>query len=66
MCLHNCIHDSKLHDEHFDKFDNDTYVQPPISFTGAHVQALVDDGTMGTTHEAIAMSLIPWYYSIHL
>ncbi|KAE8819507.1 putative nuclease HARBI1 [Hordeum vulgare] len=36
MCLHNFLRDSKLHDEHFDKFDNDAYVQPPLSFTGAN------------------------------
>jgi hypothetical protein len=59
MCLHNYIRDSKLRDEHFDKFDNDAYVQPPQPFTGANALPPEDDGTMNATREAIAVSLVP-------
>lgn len=59
MCLHNYIRDSKLRDEHFDKFDNDAYVQPPQPFTGANALPPEDDGTMAATREAIAVSLVP-------
>ena len=59
MCLHNYIRDSKLHDEHFDKFDNDAYVQPAQPFTGANALPPEDDGTMNATREAIAVSLVP-------
>uniref|UniRef100_A0A453ENW5 DDE Tnp4 domain-containing protein n=1 Tax=Aegilops tauschii subsp. strangulata TaxID=200361 RepID=A0A453ENW5_AEGTS len=60
MYLHNWIRDSKLRDEHFSKFDNDAYVQPPLPFTGANnIPPEDDDGTMNTTREAIAATLIP-------
>ena len=59
MCLHNWIRDSKLRDEHFDKFDNDAYVQPPLPFTGANALPPEDDGTMNAVREAIAASLVP-------
>ena len=59
MCLHNYIRDSNLHDEHFDKFDNDAYVHPPQPFTGAIALPPENDGTMAATREAIAVSLVP-------
>ena len=51
MCLHNWIRDSKLRDEHFDKFDNDAYVQPPLPFTGANALPPEDDGTMNAIRD---------------
>ena len=36
MCLHNCGCDSKLCHEHFDKLDNDEYVQTSLPFTSAN------------------------------
>ena len=59
MWLHNWIRDSKLRDEHFDKFDNDAYVVPSLPFTRANALPPEDDGTMNATREAIAASLVP-------
>ena len=59
MCLHNYIRDSKLRNEHFDMFDRGQYVQGDNPSTSADVQAPVDDGTMGTIRDAIAVSIVP-------
>ena len=56
MFLHNRICDSKLCHEHFDKLDNDKYVQPSLPFTGVNTAY---DGIMAATRDAIAINLIP-------
>jgi hypothetical protein len=58
MCLHNFIHDSKLFDDHFDRFERSPYVlEESASFTSGHASSSAD-ATMGALRQTIAESLV--------
>ncbi|XP_003560952.2 protein ALP1-like [Brachypodium distachyon] len=57
MCLHNYIRDSKLRDEHFDRFERGAYVHEDGP-TGVNALVGTDDGTMSAIRDGIAASLV--------
>jgi hypothetical protein len=59
MCLHNFIRDSKLFDDHFDRFERAPYVhEESISFTATGHASFSSDAFMGALRQSIVESLV--------
>jgi hypothetical protein len=59
MCLHNFIRDSKLFDDHFDRFERAPYVhEESASFIATAHASSSSDAFMGALRQSIAESLV--------